>query len=187
MLFNTASCSAKLMCWVSASGLSQQASSNTVSCHFKTTLIARELASTHTFSSLLSTHQSPQAGPSCCTDSMVSNIIRCSTVSLASSSQPFVTELARLLSIPQVTRSQLHTGRCPTSRPHKENTVRRLTTLGTPGTTLPCFHHNSPCSILTANPSTHAPSSNRSGSLHFNPNCAKYYLTWVAGATSLWT
>ena len=90
----------KLMCWVSASGHNQQASSNTISRYSKATPIARELASTHTFSSMLSTHQSPQAGSSCCTDSMVSNVIRCSTVSLASPSQPFVTELAHLLSIP---------------------------------------------------------------------------------------
>ena len=94
MPFNTVSSSTKLMCWVLALGHSQQASSNTVSRHSKATPIARELALTHMFSFLLSIHQSPWAGSSCCTDSMVSNIIRCSTVSLASSSQPFVTELA---------------------------------------------------------------------------------------------
>ena len=170
--FNAASSSAKLMCWASASDRSQQTSSNTVSRHSKATPIARELASTHTFSSWLSTHQSPQAGSSCYTDSMVSDIIRCSTVSLASSSQSFATELARFLNIPQATRSQLHTGRFPTSRPHKEKTVRRVTTLGTSGTTLSRFNRNSPCSILTANPSTCALSFNHSGILHFNPNCA---------------
>ena len=115
MPFNMASSSAKLMCWASASGRSQQASSNTVSHHSKATLIARELALTYTFSSLLSTHQYPQAGSSCYTDSMVLNIIRCIMVSLASSSQPFVTELACLLSIPQATQNQLP-DKSPTQR-----------------------------------------------------------------------
>ena len=145
MPFNTASSLAKLMCWASDSGRSQQASSNTVSHHSKATQVARDLASTHMFSSLLSTYQSPQAG-SCCTDSIVSNIIHCSTVSLASSSQPFMTEFAHLLSILQSTQSQPHARRCPTSRLHKENTVHHVTTLGTSGTTLPLqftmFHPN---------------------------------------------
>ena len=124
MPFNTASSLARLICWVSFSGHSQQASSSTVLCLFNATPIAKELASTHTFSSRPSTYQSPWAGSSCCTESTVSDIIRCSKLSLVSSFQPFVTELALLLSTPQATRSQPHTGKYLTSLPHKGNIAR---------------------------------------------------------------
>ena len=184
MHFNTASSSARLICWASFSGRSQQVSSSTVSCLSNATPIAKELASTHTFSSRPSEHQSPWAGSSRCTESTVSDIIRCSKLSLISSSQPFVTELSLLLSTPQATRSQPHTGKCPTSLPHKENTARRVTISGASVTMLPRFHRNLPCSIATANPYTRVSSSNRSGSLHSSPNLARWPLTRVAGITS---
>ena len=150
MPFNTVSSSTRLICWASFSGHSQQAFSSTVSCLSNTTLIAKELASTHMFSSCPSTKQSPWAGPSHRTESTVSDIIRCSKLSLISSSQPFVTKLALLLSTPQATRSQPHTGNCLTSLTHKENTARQVTILGASGTLLPHFHCNLPCSIAIA-------------------------------------
>ena len=116
--------------------------------------------------------------------STVSDIIRCSKLSFVSSSQPFVTELAFLLSTPQATWSQPHTGKCLTSPPHKEKTTHHVTILGASGTMLPRFHRNLPCSITTANPNTRAPSSNRSGSLHSSSNLSKCSLTWVTGITS---
>ena len=137
---------------MSFSGRSQQASSNTVSYLSNATLIAKELASTHTFSSRPSTHQSPWAGSSCCTESTVSDIIRCSKLSLVSSFQPFVIELTLLLSTLQITLSQPHTEKCPTSFPHKENTACHMTISGASGTMLPCFHRNLPCSITTCQP-----------------------------------
>ena len=129
MPFNTASRSARLIYWVSFSGRSQQASSNTVLCLSNATPIAKELASTHMFSSNPSTHQSPWAGSPHHTESTVSDIIRCSKLSLVSSSQPFVIELALLLSTLQATWSQPHTGKCSISLPHKENTARHVTIL----------------------------------------------------------
>ena len=181
MPFNTASSSARLICWASFSGRSQQASSSTVSCLSNATPIAKELASTQTFSSRPSTHQSPWTGSSHCTESTISDIIRCGKLSFVLSSQPFVTELALLLSTPQATRSQPHTGKCPTSLLHKENSARRVTISGASGTMLPRFHRNLPCSVATANPNTRAPSSNRSVSLHSSPNLARCSLTRVAG------
>ena len=60
------------------------------------------------------------------------------------------------LSIPQATRSQPHTRRCPTNLPHKYNTVCRVTNsiIFVLETTLPRLHHNSPCSIATTSLST---------------------------------
>ena len=184
MPFNTASNSARLICWASFSGCSQQASSSIVSCLSNATPIIKELASTHTFSSCPSTHQSPWAGLSRRTESTVSDIICCSKLSLISSSQPFVTELALLLSTLQATWSKPHTGKCPTSLPHKENTACCVTISGASGTMLPRFHRNLPCSIATANPNTCVSSSNHSGSLHSSPNLARCSLMQVAGITA---
>ena len=120
MPFNTVSSSTRFICWASFSSCNQQAYSSTVLCLSKATLITRELASNHMFSSLLSTHQSPQAGSSHCTEPTVSDTMRGKRVSLISLSQPFVTELALLLSILQATWSPPYTGRCPISFTHRE-------------------------------------------------------------------
>ena len=166
MPFNIVSSSARLIYLASFSGHSQQASSSTVLCLSNATPIAKELASTHTFSFCPSTHQSPWAWLSRRTESTVSDIICCSMLTLVSSSQPFVTELALLLSTPQATWSQPNTGKCLTSLPHKENTARCVTISGASETMLPRFHCNLPCYITTTNPNTRVPSSNRFGSLH---------------------
>ena len=158
MPFNMAFSLGRLIYWALFSGRSQQASSSTVSCLSNATPIAKELASTHTFNSRPSTHQSPWAGSSHLTESTVSDIIRCSKLSLVSSSQPFVTEFALFLSTPQATRSQPHTGKCLTSLPHKESTARHVTISGASGTMLPHFHRILPYSIATANSNTHAAS-----------------------------
>ena len=126
--FNTASSSTKLICWVSFCGRSQQTSSSTVMRLSKATPIAREQISTHTFGFGLSTHQFLRAGSSHCTEPTVSDTVHWKRASLVSSSQPFVTKLALLLSIPQATRSQVHTrggggGGYPTSLIHRENIV----------------------------------------------------------------
>ena len=123
MPFSTASSSTRLIRWASFSGRSQQTSSSTVSCLSRATLIARELASTHTFSCWLSTHLYPLAGSSYCTEPTVSDTLRWRKTSFDSSSQLPVIKLALFLSIPQATQSQPHTGRYPTSFPLIENTV----------------------------------------------------------------
>ena len=69
MPFNTASSLARLIFGASFSGHSQQASSSTVSCLSNATPIAKELASTHMFSSHPSTYQSPWTGLSHHTES----------------------------------------------------------------------------------------------------------------------
>ena len=187
MPFNMASSSARLICWALFSGCNQQASSSTVSCLSNATLIDKELTSIQTFSSRPSTYQSRWAGSSRRTESTVSDIICCSKLSLFSSSQTFVTELALLLSTSQATWSQPHTGKCPTNLPHKENTACHMTISGVSGTMLPRFHRNLPCSIMTANPNTRAPSSNHPESLHSSPNLARCSLTRVTGIKSLLT
>ena len=90
MPFNTTSSLARLICWVSFSGHSQQASSSTVSSLCNATQIAKELALIHTFSSHLYGLDFLAA------QSIESDIICCSKLSLVSSSQPFVIKLALL-------------------------------------------------------------------------------------------
>ena len=118
------------------------------------------------------------------TQSTVSDIIRCSKLSLVLSSQPFVTELALLLSTPPATQSQPHTRKCPTSLPHKENTAHHVTILEASGTLLPRFHRSLPCSIAAANPKTSAPSFNCSESLHSSPNLERCSPMQVMDITS---
>lgn len=96
-------------------------------------------------------HQFPQAGSFYFTATTVLDIMHWWRVFLTSSSQFFVPELALLLIILQPTWSHLHTGRCPTSLPWKENIVRHLIMLGTFGIILPCFHctlSQHPCAVL---------------------------------------
>ena len=126
------------------SSCSQQASSSTDLCLSKATPIIKELASTHTFRSWPSTHQSPQARSSHCIEPMVSDTMHWRRASLFSLSQPFMIEFVLLLSILQATWSQPHTERCPTSLLHKENTVHHMTIPGVIGN-----HASSPLSQFT--------------------------------------
>ena len=131
----------------------------------------------------LANHYTTRGAP-LCTERKVSDTMHWRRASLVLSSQSFVTELALLLSIPQATWSQPHTGRCPTSLPHKKKTVHRMMMRGMSGTTLPCLHYSLPRSFATASPSTCMPFSNCSGSLHSSPKWARCSLMWVAGVTS---
>ena len=75
MHFKMASSWVKLKCWASFSGCSQYVSCSNLSSLSKATAFAKQLASTHTFSSQLSTHPSLWVESSYCTESTVSNII----------------------------------------------------------------------------------------------------------------
>ena len=187
MPFITASSSARLMWAASFVGCNQQVSSIAAPSFSNSTPIARELASTHTFSSSPCTHQSPFAGSSCFTLAMVSFTMRTNRSSIVSSSQPLVTALVFLFMVPVVAWVHPHTGRCPTSFPHREKTAGLVKTSGTSGTAVPRPHFKVPRSCRTFRPKTWAPSSKRSGSLHIRPNSASCDLTRDDDTTSLFT
>ena len=86
-------------------------------------------------------HTNPHRRDHPSVQSTVYDIMRWRKRPLILSFQPFVTELALLLSISKTTRSQLTTG----GAQQVSHTKRILSVAW-----LLCFHHNSPCSIATA-------------------------------------
>ena len=182
--FITASSSARLMWAASFVGRNQQASSTAAPSFSNSAPIARELASTHTFSSSPCTHQSPFAGSSCFTLAMVSFTMRTNKSSVVSSSQPLVTALALLFMVPVAARVHPHTGRCPTSFPHREKTARLVKTSGTLGTAVPRPNFKVPSSCRTFRPKTRVPSFKCSGSLQIRPNLTSWDLTRDDDTTS---
>ena len=87
---------------------------------------AMELASAHTMARSPVQYHSPRAGSAPVRRSHTSAICARSDSSSVTSSHPLVTAFARLFSHAVAGRSQLHTGRCDTSRPVHANTLRRV-------------------------------------------------------------
>ena len=131
MPFNTVFSSTRLICWASFSDLSQQASSSTVSCLYRATLLTKELALT-SMGWIILLYRAHSLRHHALKDGNLCFIV------LAPCDQTCS---------PQATWSQPHTGRSSTNLPHRENTVYHVITLGASGTMLPCLHCNSPCSI----------------------------------------
>ena len=102
----------------------------------------------------ISLHQSPLAGSYFFTLAMVSVTIRTSKVSVVSSSQPLLTILAQRFIVLAATRSHLHTGKCPTSLPHWEETARHVKLLSTSRTAFPRLYCKVPCSTWTSKSNT---------------------------------
>ena len=141
--------------------------------------VARELVSTHTLMSC------PCKRSLCITLAIVSRTICRSGASSVVSSHPQVTTLALRFIIPVAAWSHPHTGRYLISFPHRQKTVRRVTTSGTSGITLPHSHCKVQRSSQTSNPSTRTPSSSSSGSFLSSPNQRKCCFTRSTGATLL--
>ena len=106
--------------------------------------VARELASTQMLSSGPSTHHFPCMGSSWRTLATTSVIIVVNRTSVTLSFQPFIMSAALLLIIAANTLSYLTTGKCPTSFPQNENTLRLVRTHGMLGTSLPLQRGNTP-------------------------------------------
>ena len=176
-----ASSSARLMCWESFVGRNQRASSTTAPSYTSDTLVARELASTHTLRAWPSTHHLPYAGSSLCILMRTSLIMVLRGASSILSSHPAVTSDAVRLMNATATRSQPPTGRCPTNLPHSENTFRRVTTRGMSGILLPLLQYRELSSPQTCNSSTHPPSCSFSGSLLRRPKQQRCSFTRAAG------
>ena len=140
MPFSATSSSAKLMCWALFAGRSQHASSKTISSRSRSTLVARELASTHTLMSCSVAHHRSCKGSLCVSLAIVSRTICRSGTSSVVSSHPWVMALALCFIIPVAAWSHPHTGRCPISFPHREKIAWCVTTCGTSAIPLPHFH-----------------------------------------------
>ena len=136
MSFSATSSLAKLMCWASFMGCSQHASSKTTSSRSRSTLVARELASTHTLMSCPVVHHRPGEWSLCVTLAIFFWTICNSGASSVVLPHPRVTALALRFIIPVVAQSHPHTGRCLISFPHREKIVC-VTTSGTSGIMLP--------------------------------------------------
>ena len=136
-----ASSSVRLICWESFAGRNQQASSTTAPSYTSDTLVAKELASTHTLRAWPSTHHFPR------TRSSLHTLVRTSLIMVLRgalsilSSHPAVTSDALCLMNATATRSQPPTGRSPTNLPHSENTFRRVTTRGMSGILFPLLQY----------------------------------------------
>ena len=181
--FSTASSSAKFMCCMSLSFHNQLTSSRVAPSCSSDTPVARELASTQMLSSGPSTHYFPCTGSSWRTLAMTSVIIVVNRTSVPLSSKPFVMSAALLLMNATATPSHLTTGKCPTSFPQNENTLCRVRTCGTLGTSFPCSHISMLPSSRTVKPSP----STILQPLQFllsSPKLAKCYLTLVAEVIS---
>ena len=89
--------------------------------------------------------------------------------------------------VPVATLVHPHTGRCPTSFPHREKATRLVKTSGTSGTVVPRPHFKVPHSCRMFRPKTRAPSSKPSGSLQIRPNSASWDLTRDDDTTSSFT
>ena len=183
-LFSAASSSTKCMCWVSLSFCQQLASSIAAPSCSSDTPVARELASTQTLSSGPSTRHFPRTRSSwrtLTTTTFVIIVVNETLVTL--SSQPFVISTALLLINAVATQSHLTTGKSPTSFLQNENTLRRVRTCDTLGTSFPRSHIMLPSS-RTVKPSIRAPFCSRSGSLLACPKLAKCYLILFEQAIS---
>ena len=133
--------SVRLIRWESFAGRNQLASSTTAPSNICDTPVARELASTHTLRAWPSMHHLYHAGSSLRTLVRSSLIMVLRRASSILSSHPAVTSDALRLVNATVTRSQLHTGRCPTNLPHSENTFRCVTTRGMSGILFPLLQN----------------------------------------------
>ena len=95
--------------------------------------------------------------------------------------------LVLLFMVPVAARVHPHTGRCPTSFPHREKTAHLVKTSGPSGSTVPRPHFKVPNSCRTLRPKTWAPSSTRSGFLQIRPNSASLDFTCDDDITSSFT
>ena len=154
--FSVASSSTKLICWASFFRRSQYASSKTVPNRSNTTPVAKELASTHAFSSCPDTCHSPWARSLLRTLVYVSAIICLRESSSTISSHPSVTAVVHLFSTPVVAWNHPQTDKCPTNLPQIENVMRRFNTQGNSGTGLSHFYRKVLHSSQTSRPCTRA-------------------------------
>ena len=125
------------MCCVSLAFHNQLASSTAAPSCSSDTPVARELPSTQTSSSGPSIHNFPHTQSPWHTLATTSVIIVVNRTSVTLTSQPFVMSATLLLMNAAATLSHLTTGKCPTSFPQNENTLRRVRTCGTLKTSFP--------------------------------------------------